>query len=76
MAHAHEALRLIADLETGLRGYLIAGEKPFLDPYRQGLEQIEQELGELKELLQKKWEEVVTSQTGLKNYEELRAACP
>ena len=26
MAHAHEALRLIADLETGLRGYLIAGE--------------------------------------------------
>ena len=34
------------------------------------------ELGELKELLQKKWEEVVTSQTGLKNYEELRAACP
>ncbi len=49
VAHAHEALRLIADLETGLRGYLIAGEKPFLDPYRQGLEQIEQELGELKE---------------------------
>ena len=34
------------------------------------------ELGELKDLLQKKWEEVVTSQTGLKNYEELRAACP
>jgi len=47
-AHAHEALRLIADLETGLRGYLIAGEKPFLDPYRQGLEQIEEELDALK----------------------------
>lgn len=48
VAHAHEALRLVADLETGLRGYLIAGEKPFLDPYRQGLEQIEEELDALK----------------------------
>ncbi len=49
VAHAHEALRLVADLETGMRGYLIAGEKPFLDPYRQGLERVQQELDELKE---------------------------
>ncbi|AGA85003.1 response regulator [Stutzerimonas stutzeri] len=48
VAHAHEALRLVADLETGLRGYLIAGEEPFLDPYRQGLGQMERELDALK----------------------------
>ncbi|MCQ4294229.1 response regulator [Pseudomonas stutzeri] len=48
VAHAHEALRLVADLETGLRGYLIAGEEPFLDPYRQGLGHMEKELNELK----------------------------
>jgi CheY-like chemotaxis protein/signal transduction histidine kinase/CHASE3 domain sensor protein len=49
VAHAHEALRLVADLETGMRGYLIAGEEVFLDPYRQGLERVQQELDELKE---------------------------
>ncbi len=49
VAHAHEALRLVADLETGMRGYLIAGEEVFLDPYRQGLEQMERELDMLKE---------------------------
>ncbi|MCQ4301594.1 response regulator [Pseudomonas songnenensis] len=48
VAHAHEALRLVADLETGLRGYLIAGEEPFLDPYRQGLGHMERELDALK----------------------------
>ena len=49
VAHAHEALRLVVDLETGMRGYLIAGEQPFLDPYRQGLERMEYELDELKD---------------------------
>ncbi len=49
VAHAHEALRLVVDLETGMRGYLIAGEEVFLDPYRQGLERVQQELDELKE---------------------------
>mmetsp|Transcript_7889 Transcript_7889/g.22578 ORF Transcript_7889/g.22578 Transcript_7889/m.22578 type:complete len:168 (-) Transcript_7889:52-555(-) len=32
------------------------------------------DLRELQELLDKKWEEVVTSQTGLKNYEDMRRA--
>ncbi|PKL98538.1 MAG: two-component system sensor histidine kinase/response regulator, partial [Gammaproteobacteria bacterium HGW-Gammaproteobacteria-9] len=32
-----------------VRGYLIAGEEPFLDPYRQGLGQMERELDALKD---------------------------
>ena len=48
VAHAHEALRLVADLETGLRGYFITGEEPFLDPYRQGLGHMAIELDELR----------------------------
>ncbi|MBW3607706.1 MAG: CHASE3 domain-containing protein [Actinobacteria bacterium] len=33
-AHGQEALRLVLDLETGQRGYLITGDREFLDPWR------------------------------------------
>ncbi len=34
LSKANEALKLIIDQETGLRGYLIGGQDVFLDPYR------------------------------------------
>lgn len=49
VAHAHEALRLVAELETGMRGYLIAGEDAFLEPYHEGLAAIGRELERLKD---------------------------
>ncbi|MGE4405025.1 response regulator [Pseudomonas sp.] len=49
VAHAHEALRLVAELETGMRGYLIAGEDVFLEPYHEGLTALDHELERLKD---------------------------
>lgn len=40
-------LKLIMDMETGLRGYLLTGEDRFLDPYRSAEPQISPELDKL-----------------------------
>lgn len=49
VSHAHEALKLISRLEASMRGYLIAGEEIFLEPYRQELPQLRDELQQLAE---------------------------
>ena len=36
LAQAHLVRELLLDQETGLRGYLIAGEQDFLEPYQRG----------------------------------------
>jgi len=36
------------DMETGMRGYLLAGRDEFLDPYKQGQKRFEKLLGELQ----------------------------
>src|SRR5919199_4805032 len=44
---ADEALRLVVDMETGLRGYVISGQRSFLEPYARGqraLRPLEREL--------------------------------
>jgi len=51
-AHAHEAQRLLVELETGMRGYMIAGEESFLAPYRQGMAKMDRELEILKDYSQ------------------------
>jgi CheY-like chemotaxis protein/signal transduction histidine kinase/CHASE3 domain sensor protein len=33
---AHDTLRVLVDLETGMRGFVITGEDRFLEPYRRG----------------------------------------
>lgn len=46
------ALRLMLDMETGLRGYLLTGEERFLEPFRQSAPQVEPLLNELAALVQ------------------------
>jgi serine phosphatase RsbU (regulator of sigma subunit) len=43
-----ELLKLQLDEETGLRGYIVTGHRPFLDPYEQAQERFPTELAELK----------------------------
>jgi signal transduction histidine kinase len=47
IAQANELQKLTLDLETGLRGYLLAGEVRFLEPYVRATEVIDRESGEL-----------------------------
>ncbi|WP_312290879.1 CHASE3 domain-containing protein, partial [Stutzerimonas nitrititolerans] len=41
VAVAHETFKVLIDLESGMRGYLIAGEEVFLQPYLNGLPVLE-----------------------------------
>jgi len=54
--HTHvvieEAMKIegaAVDMETGMRGFLLAGREEFLDPYNQGKEQFFVKLGRLKD---------------------------
>ncbi|MBI9089656.1 MAG: methyl-accepting chemotaxis protein [Desulfobacterium sp.] len=53
--HTHivieEAMHILGaavDMETGMRGYLLAGEEAFLDPYKNGYKGFTERVGELK----------------------------
>ena len=53
--HTHkviqEAMKIIAaavDMETGMRGYLLAGKEEFLDPYKDGIKRFDKLTAELK----------------------------
>src|SRR5215211_7275723 len=41
IAQANQLQRLLVDMESGLRGYLLTGADGFLDPYNQALPQIQ-----------------------------------
>lgn len=51
IAEANETLKLLVDMETGLRGYLVAGDKLFLEPYNRALPQIDPSLYRLGQLV-------------------------
>ena len=44
-------LQLLTDVETGMRGYALAGDKKFLDPYYAALPQLPKDLASLKHLI-------------------------
>ncbi len=44
VAYAHEAQKMLNDIESSMRGYLIAGETRFLDPYKRELPLFEEQL--------------------------------
>jgi CheY-like chemotaxis protein/signal transduction histidine kinase len=48
LSYAHESLRLIGDLEASMRGYLIAGEPVFLEPYRRELPLVDEQFEHLR----------------------------
>jgi methyl-accepting chemotaxis protein len=50
IATVTEALAAMVDRETGLRGYLISGEKNFLDPYYGGEKNFDKSLAKFREL--------------------------
>ena len=57
VAHTRQVLEVISslnlaavDTETGERGYIITGQESYLEPYRQGLATIDQDLRKLREL--------------------------
>jgi methyl-accepting chemotaxis protein len=39
------------DLETGSRGYIITGDEDFLEPYRNGLDSVHVQIGELQRMI-------------------------
>ncbi len=49
VAHAHDMLKVMGDLEASMRGFLIAGEDVFLEPYRNELPVFDGLLSKLKE---------------------------
>lgn len=49
VSYAHETLRLIGDLEASMRGYLIAGEPIFLEPYRRELPVLDKQFEQLRD---------------------------
>ena len=58
VAVAHETFKVLIDLESGMRGFLIAGEEVFLEPYLAGLPVFEQGLADLREQLRDDPEQV------------------
>ncbi len=44
VAYAHEAQKMLNDIESSMRGYLIAGETRFLEPYERELPLFEEQL--------------------------------
>jgi CHASE3 domain sensor protein len=55
--HAYEVLRnldgtvaQLVDAETGQRGYILTGDEAYLEPYRAATENIDQTIGQLKNL--------------------------
>ncbi|MCM3871152.1 MAG: CHASE3 domain-containing protein, partial [Pyrinomonadaceae bacterium] len=51
ISKANEAQKLLLDMETGMRGYLIAGKQEFLEPYHSASQQINPALDELGRLV-------------------------
>ena len=57
VTHTHQVIEKldevqgnITDAETGQRGYLLTGEQPYLDPYKNALDHVHENLRELREL--------------------------
>jgi signal transduction histidine kinase/DNA-binding response OmpR family regulator/CHASE3 domain sensor protein len=51
IGRANEVSRLSADMEAGMRGYLLSGDKEFLNPYAEAMPKIEAELNSLARMV-------------------------
>lgn len=49
VAYAHEAQKMLNDIEASMRGYLIAGQAPFLEPYQRELPLFEEQLNLMRD---------------------------
>lgn len=51
IGRAEHLSKLLVDMETGQRGFLIAGKEEFLEPYNSGLQKWEAKIAELKQIV-------------------------
>lgn len=51
IAQAYELQKLLVDMETGVRGYLVAGNPSFLEPYERALPQVDPSFERLSNLV-------------------------
>lgn len=51
IAQANHTQKLLVDMETGLRGYLVTGNQNFLEPYRQASSPIEPAFNDFSRLI-------------------------
>ncbi len=51
LLNTQKLIKLIVDMETGQRGFIITGEENFLEPYNNGIIEFDKTIKELKELL-------------------------
>ncbi|MBI1814165.1 MAG: methyl-accepting chemotaxis protein, partial [Deltaproteobacteria bacterium] len=51
IAHLQNFLGLIRDAESGQRGYLLAGEERYLDPYRTAVQQVDKENATIRQVM-------------------------
>ncbi|MGF1722482.1 methyl-accepting chemotaxis protein [Vibrio kyushuensis] len=64
---AQDILASAVDMETGMRGYLLAGKPEFLDPYKQGKQKFESLITSQKETVSDNAEQVKLLNDMLKN---------
>lgn len=58
ISQSNQVQKLLLDMETGNRGYLLTGEDTFLEPYQQGSAQIPEALNRLKQLVRDNLEQL------------------
>ncbi|WP_409266184.1 response regulator [Massilia sp. BHUDP2] len=51
IGNAQEVSKLAADMEAGMRGYLLAGDEAFLSPYLLALQRVQSGLGSMSEMV-------------------------
>jgi CHASE3 domain sensor protein len=63
LSNAHKLAKLVVDMETGERGFLITGNDEFLEPYQKGLAEFEVLLKKEQELVRNNPPQVATLET-------------
>ncbi|HIK16426.1 MAG TPA: CHASE3 domain-containing protein [Leptolyngbyaceae cyanobacterium M33_DOE_097] len=51
ISHANSSQKLLLDMETGFRGYLLTGKQSFLEPYKRANASVVPALNQLKQLV-------------------------
>jgi len=58
IAKARLLIKLLVDMETGERGFLIVGQEEFLEPYNKGKLKFNRDLGQLKRIVSDNFSQV------------------
>src|SRR3954467_13917711 len=72
IAQANRLQKLLVDMESGLRGYMLTGVDSFLDPYNQALPQIQPAIGTLRARVFEQPSQVERLRQALQDYGQWR----